>query len=276
MRVEKLEPIDRADLSVLKRSSGALTITAADTDAPVVTIEGDGEEQVEVRQQGSRISVEEPERHQFGFGWSDRGIRIEIVVPAGSDVSVMSGSAPVTIAGDVDDLEVKAGSGSLTVEQVQGRAVLDHGSGDTQVARIGAGARVRSGSGSTSIGELHGDVQFATGSGGLVIETFVGSLTAKAGSGAVRIGSARGEIRAASGSGDVEVAEFSHGSLDARTGSGSVAVRVPSGTPVWTDIVSGRPVENTLPSAGEPADGQDHLRLRARTGSGRVSLAASR
>jgi DUF4097 and DUF4098 domain-containing protein YvlB len=273
MRVEKLEPVERADLSVMKRSSGSLTITAGDTDAPIVTIDGDGEDDVEVRQQGSRISVEEPERNHFGFGWTDRGIRIEIVVPAGSDVSVASGSAAVTIAGEVDDLEVKSGSGDLSVENVRGRALFDRGSGSTEVALIASGARVRSGSGHTAVREVHGDVQFATGSGGISIESFEGNLTSKSGSGDIRIAHARGDIRAASGSGNVEVGAFRHGSLDARTGSGSVAVRVPLGTPVWTDVVSGRPVDNTLPSAGEPAEGQDHVRLRARTGSGRISLA---
>lgn len=275
MRVEKLEPVERADLSVMKRSSGALTITAADTESPIITIDGESEERVEVRQDGHRISVEEPEHNHFGIGWKDRGIRIEIVVPVRSDVSVVSGSAKVTIAGEVDDLEVKSGSGGLSIEHVRGRALLDRGSGQTKVDRIGAGARVRSGSGSTVVGELHGDVQFATGSGGLSVETFVGNLTSKAGSGDVRIRAARGDIRAASGSGDLEVGTFSSGSIDARTGSGSVAVRVPAGTPVWTDIVSGRPVENSLPSVGAPAEGQDHVRLRARTGSGQVSLAPS-
>ncbi|GAB3588193.1 DUF4097 family beta strand repeat-containing protein [Calidifontibacter terrae] len=275
MRVEKLEPIERADLSVMKRSPGALTVTAADTDAPIITIEGDGEELVEVRQDGPRISIEEPERHHFGRSWDDRGVRIEVVVPTASDVSVMSGSSEVTVAGEVGDLEVKSGSGRLRIEHVRGRALLDRGSGDTSVDRIGAGARMRSGSGSTEVGELHGDVQFATGSGGISIESFEGNLTSKSGSGDVRIAAARGDIRAASGSGSVEVDAFSNGSLDARTGSGSVAVRVPAGTPVWTDIVSGRPVENSLPSVGAPTEGQDHVRLRARTGSGRISLSPS-
>jgi hypothetical protein len=52
-----------------------------------------------------------------------------------------------------------------------------------------------------------------------------------------------------------------------------VHVGVPTGTPVWTDIttVSGR-IHNALEGVGEPAEGADHVELRATTVSGDVVL----
>jgi hypothetical protein len=50
-------------------------------------------------------------------------------------------------------------------------------------------------------------------------------------------------------------------------------VGIPAGTPVWTDISSltGR-IHSTLSGAGQPAEGQDHVEVRATTVSGNVSL----
>ena len=53
----------------------------------------------------------------------------------------------------------------------------------------------------------------------------------------------------------------------AKNASGDVRVGIPAGVPVWTDVssVTGQ-VHSDLQGAGEPAEGQDYIELRAKTG----------
>jgi hypothetical protein len=55
--------------------------------------------------------------------------------------------------------------------------------------------------------------------------------------------------------------------------SGDVTVGVPAGVPVWTDIstVTGA-IRSQLPHAGQPAEGADHVEVRAKTVSGDIVL----
>jgi hypothetical protein len=75
------------------------------------------------------------------------------------------------------------------------------------------------------------------------------------------------------GSGDLRVDTARRGRFSAKGASGSVHVGIPAGLPVWTDIstISGR-IHNTVQGTGEPAEGADHLELRATTVSGDVFL----
>ena len=59
----------------------------------------------------------------------------------------------------------------------------------------------------------------------------------------------------------------------AKGASGDVRVGIPSGLPVWTDLstVSGS-IRSSLEGAGQPAEGQDHVELRAKTVSGDIVL----
>ena len=82
-----------------------------------------------------------------------------------------------------------------------------------------------------------------------------------------------GEAVFTTGSGDLVVGETASGRVTARTASGDVRIGVRAGTPVWTDVrtASGR-LSSSLPSTGEPAEGQPFLEVRATTASGDVTL----
>jgi hypothetical protein len=55
--------------------------------------------------------------------------------------------------------------------------------------------------------------------------------------------------------------------------SGDIRLGIPDGTPVWTDISSSTgQVRSTLTPTGAPAEGQDHVRVRAKTVTGDVYL----
>ena len=75
------------------------------------------------------------------------------------------------------------------------------------------------------------------------------------------------------GSGDFVVDQAPSGKFTAKAASGDVRLGVPHGVPVWTDVttVSGR-IRSSLQGAGQPAQGQDHVEVRATTVSGDIEL----
>ena len=113
----------------------------------------------------------------------------------------------------------------------------------------------------------------STGSGDVAIGTASAPVSVKSGSGDTRIKQASEDVALSTASGDLVVDRIGRGHLKAKNVSGDIKVGVPAGVPVWTDItcMSGT-VRSTLDGAGEPAEGQDFIELRAKTVSGDVVL----
>lgn len=114
---------------------------------------------------------------------------------------------------------------------------------------------VRSGSGSIDIADASGPIDIATGSGDITV------------------GVAQQAVRMRSGSSRAVVHE-AHEDVELLTGAGSLTVGLPAGRHARLDVVTGHgqlhtemPVE---PNA--PADGSKALTIRARTGSGDVTI----
>ena len=95
----------------------------------------------------------------------------------------------------------------------------------------------------------------------------------KTGSGDLRVRQAHDDVSMATGSGDFLIDLASRGRITAKGASGDVVVGIPAGTPVWTDVstVSGS-IRSSLEGAGQPAEGEDHVELRAKTVSGDIVL----
>ena len=95
----------------------------------------------------------------------------------------------------------------------------------------------------------------------------------KSGSGDLRVREVAGDVTLTTASGDLVVDRMLRGALNAKNASGDIVVGVPAGIPVWTDVstVSGS-VRSSLQGAGEPAEGQEFVELRAKTVSGDISL----
>ena len=112
-----------------------------------------------------------------------------------------------------------------------------------------------------------------TGSGDVRVEASAGELAVKTGSGDAQVGQVSGDVVFTTGSGDLVIGRAASGRITAKTASGDVRIGVAGGTPVWTDVrtASGR-LSSSLPTTGEPADGQSYLEVRATTASGDVTL----
>jgi DUF4097 and DUF4098 domain-containing protein YvlB len=84
---------------------------------------------------------------------------------------------------------------------------------------------------------------------------------------------AQADVELSTASGDLVVELMRRGQLAAKNVSGDIRVGIPAGTPVWTDVSSmtGH-IRSSLQSAGQPAEGQDYVELRAKTISGDILL----
>ncbi len=251
---------------------GRVQVSARDTTESTVEVTGQHSDDVRVELDGERLSVVGP-RLRTGFFGGDADLDVTVVVPTGSQLDARTGSADITASGSWGSSQLKSGSGQVAVETVDGAAVLETGSGDIRAGRIHEEVRVKSGSGDVVLEHVGASAVVATGSGDVQIVRACGPTVVKTGSGDLRVATADGDVSMATGSGDTVVQRLNRGRFSLKGSSGDVAVGVPAGVPVWTDISSltGR-VRSDLVGAGKPAAGQEHLELRARTVTGDITL----
>ena len=248
---------------------GTINVRASDRDTTDVVITGPDAEQTRVEERGGAIAIVAPrQRGLFGRG----GIDVTVDLPSGSDLKIKTGSAEVTVTGDLGAVMVQTGSGAIDVEHCD-VTVLETGSGRIQVGDTDGDVRIKSGSGDVSIGAAARTVVASIGSGDVEIGSAPGTVHVKSGSGDLRVHHASGDITLTTGSGDLEVDTITKGRVSGKGGSGDIRVGVPAGVPVWTDVstMSGR-INSTLPRLGEPAPGQEHVEVRVHSGSGDVTL----
>lgn len=225
-------------------------------------------EPVEVSVRDGRVTVDVPAllgpEGSRGFSFSLGPIKLSsgdtasvdviVHVPAGADVEAKTRAGDVAVTGPTGTTRVSTGSGDVRVEE-SGQLRATSGSGDIAVGRCTAGV-VTTGSGDVRVDDCTGP----------------GVLQLRSGSGDLEVRTATEEVTAATGSGDVEL-DLRSGSANVRTGTGDVEVRVPRGIPVWLDLnTSLGDVTQRIESVGPPAEGQDHLSLSVRSGTGDIVI----
>ena len=257
---------------VVRIGKGSVRIDAVETTSTRVEVEGDGADQVVVDQDGDQISVIAP-RQRTGFFGGEPDLDVTVTLPVDSDVKVRTGSAEVDVEGPVGSCHIKSGSGDVRVDTPGGPAVIETGSGDITVGTAGAELRVKSGSGDVAVGHTESSTVVSTGSGDVTITTATGPTAIKTGSGDLLVDDSHGDLSLTTGSGDMVVGTAHRGRFSANGASGDVRIGIPPGVPVWTDVstVTGD-IRSDLVGAGEPADGADHIEVRAKTATGDIVL----
>lgn len=251
---------------------GSLTIVATDTTATGVEVRGKDVGEVSVEQHGDRIDIVAP-RPRTGFFVTESGFDVIVSLPGGSDLAARTGSAGIAVEGVLGSCETKTGSGDVHLDTLEGPSLIETGSGDVEVGTVGAELRVKSGSGQVTVHHVEGAVAASTGSGDVEIGTSNAPVAVKTGSGDFSVHDAGDDISLATGSGDLIVRTARRGKFTVKGASGDIQIGVPADTPVWTDLstISGS-IDSDLVGAGQPAEGQDHLELRATTVSGDIVL----
>jgi DUF4097 and DUF4098 domain-containing protein YvlB len=230
--------------------SGDIEIETAEGEESHVTIDGDERllAEVEVSQDGNRITVSYRGKAKFGFSLTpfavvwDNNLKVRARVPHGADLKVKTASADVRVDGRLGSLAVNAVSGDTRVRgEVSCDVTLKTVSGDAELDAVGGKLTIQSVSGDLRAGPVEGSVE------------------AKTVSGDIRVGAVRkGDMRFTSVSGDIEIG-IATGSLvdvDAGSTSGDLSSEVPLGSE---------------PVPGEGTDGPTVV-VRGRTISGDVRV----
>lgn len=266
----EFETPDPVELTV-ELGSGSVVVEATETDTTTVQVDGPRADDFTVEQRGDRIAVIAPRHKGIFSGRDDHDVRV--TVPTDSGLYTRTGSAELHAEGSYSKLRSKTGSGDAEVDTVTGVAVVDSGSGSITCDTVRGDLRIRTGSGDVEVGTIAGKGVASTGSGDVTFGRASDVVVVKTGSGDATVGHSCGDLNLTTGSGSLRIDHAEGGRIRGRTGSGDIAVGVPGGTPVWTDVTSnsGR-VRSDLAPLGKPADGQNHVELRLQTGSGDIVL----
>lgn len=250
--------------------SGRVDVTATTTDQTTVTVDGKYAEDTLVEQRGDQIVVLAPRRTGF-FGSSE--LLVGITLPEGSAIATKLGSADFVANGRLGGVRLKSGSGDVSLDGLDGESLIETGSGDLSVHTVRGDLHGRTGSGDIMLQRVEAPVRVSTGSGDVQATTVAADLEVKSGSGDLLVRDAADDVALTTASGDLEVTRMVRGQLHAKNVSGDIRVGIPAGTPVWTDVaaVTGR-VSSSLQGAGQPAEGQDYVEVRAKTVSGDIHL----
>jgi DUF4097 and DUF4098 domain-containing protein YvlB len=252
--------------------SGDVVVRTHDRDQVVVRVHGDDADETTVEQRGDKIVVIGPQR-RGGFFTGDRGLDVQVTVPEGTDLTTKLGSADLVAGGPLGAAALRSGSGDIRLETAGSEVQVESGSGDVTLGAVGGDLRAKAGSGDVTLQELGGSGTISTGSGDVEVHRASGDVHVKTGSGNLRVHHPEGDVSLSTASGDLTVDLMGTGQLAAKNVSGDIRVGVPGGVPVWTDIstLSGS-VRSNLAGAGQPAEGQEFLELRAKTVSGDIVL----
>lgn len=259
-------------LLYVELGAGDLVIRTDTTAETVVDVEGKDAEDVLVDQRGDEIRVL-AKQQRSGFFGSAQQLTVHVSLPHDSRLSTKLGSADVRVVGRVGETMLKTGSGDVRIDAISAQAILETGSGDVQVEVVEGPLQVKSGSGGVTLDRLGGPATVSTGSGDVLINVATEPVQVKSGSGDMRVREAQQDVVLSTASGDLVVDRMHRGQLAAKNVSGDIRVGIPAGIPVWTDISSMTgTVRSDLQGAGQPAEGQDYIELRAKTVSGDVHL----
>lgn len=206
--------------------SGSVDVTTGVTPVTDVTVTSDAESSelveratIEERATGQTHVVRiKLSKGRWGIFRGGESVRISVVVPPGTDLSVQTASADVDATGRFGRVEMETASGSITVDE-------------------GIDVRLRAASGDISLGAGE-TVDLRSVSGDVVVGHAVRSARLSASSGSVRLGTVSGpaKIETVSGSIDVDLAEEG---LRTKTVSGTVDIRCVASGEVSLGSVSG-------------------------------------
>jgi hypothetical protein len=227
---------------------GTIEVLATDTATTRVELTGErnpDEVVVELAPRplgGHRLLVAYKPRQTFGWFGGLEQLLARIEVPTGTEVEGESGSADLTVIGEVGSLAFKSGSGDLSFGEVHGNTAVKIASGDVEG------------------GTVEGDLTVHSASGDVRVASVGGAATVRTASGDTELGRAAGSVQATTASGDVEIERAETGRLNLKTVSGDVTVGVAPGTRVWLDLgsTSGDAISELDGSDGDGASLEIH------------------
>ena len=171
---------------------------------------------------------------------------VELVVPAGTDLSVGTSSGRITLEGPLGRVTVTTRSGKIKIEQC---AELD----------------ARTTSASVEVGRVHGDARVKTATGGIALANVGGAVRAATVSSQIEV-RAGGPTEVKTVSGSIHLVVTEARDVAAGSVSGSVQIAVPPGSHPATALRSMSGSRSVEPSVGTDFE------VKARSASGSLAV----
>jgi len=148
-----------------------------------------------------------------------------VVVPARTDIRLVSASGNFTLEGVNGNIETKLASGDIRVTDAEGDFEVKTASGDIEVKNLSGKIEFLTASGDVKGTDLDGEMVLKTASGDVTADRVKGRLTLKSASGNVKLQDARGEMILKSASGEVRAENVGlTGDSEFKSASGNVRV----------------------------------------------------
>lgn len=246
-------------------ADGSVTVTAHEANTVLVEIKPaqrrpeneDAADLARVEFENGHLRVVAPEKPSNWFFRKEIGVHLAVKVPQGSEVSVKTTSAPISLHGKLGAASINTVAGSATVESA-------------------SSVRANTVSGSISVIDATEDFRANTASGQVRADHVGGDFSAKTVSGAITAERLDANANVNTLSGGIELSALRSGAVKANTVSGRISLGVVAGTDVWVDldakagtVTSELATGDTSPS---PAGGGTSLEVRARSVSGDIYL----
>lgn len=274
MRTETF-PTSRQLAVSVKLPRGDVEVETADVQETTVTLTGDtdrAERQIEeavirLDDRGDRDElVIDSDPDDFAWG-SDRikvaisfsarrdKVRVRIVAPHGTDLTVATGSADLRANGRFGEIETKTGSGDVAIGEVERDARIKVASGDVKIDRVGGSLEVQTAAGDLRAGPVGGSAEIKTAAGD------------------VSLAEVGHDVVVTSASGDLHVGAVTQGKVALKSVSGDMVVGVKRGSRVWMDVktVTGSARSDLDSDGGDDGEGP-LVELKATAMSGDIRI----
>ncbi|MFJ9638694.1 DUF4097 family beta strand repeat-containing protein [Streptomyces sp. NPDC101178] len=258
--------------------AGSIQFTAGDGPATVVDVRPrDPKRDQDVRTAGQTgvtyvggaLAVRTPKPGLLGrIGTVD----VTVELPEGSRVDVTGAWLQVLGEGRLGEVGVKTSSGDVRLDAT-GPLKLTASHGSITVDRVDGPAEITTSSGSVRVGLVDGAAVLKNSHGTTSVDAAGGDLRVRGANGDILIARAEGSVTATTAHGTLRLAEVARGTVQLETSYGAIEVGVRESTAVWLDVSSGSgQVRNALTASKAPEEGEDSVRIRARTRHGNIDI----
>ena len=207
----------------INNHGGAVNVAAHEHDTVTVTARGRKTDEhsplVDVELVGGVVTIATPPRR-----WRSRGVRLDVLVPASSALTVVTGGGGVRVTDVHGTADLRSGGGSVSLRGGRQRAEVATGGGSIELTDFDGAVTARTGGGSISIhGRLTGSSSLKTGGGNINVRVADDTNIRVSGRGTGSstdidtLQTERGRITGVIGDG-------AGGDLEAKTGGGTIRI----------------------------------------------------
>ncbi|MFI9045936.1 DUF4097 family beta strand repeat-containing protein [Streptomyces sp. NPDC053427] len=262
------------DIGTVRITAGKRTQTVVEVLPRSSTEEADVRtvQQTQVTYSNGKLLVKGPRKRSL-FG-TPGALEVSIELPAGSDVRGSSPLGNFVCEGPLGDCRIKTSVGDIQVDEADtvslktshGDILLDHAKGNAEV--VGAGR--------VDIGKLAGAASVGNVNGETTIAEVAGELRASSSNGPISVGVAHAGVEAKSANGGIRIGEVARGRVTLQSAAGNLEVGIREATAAWLDVNTrlGN-VRNSLGASEGPAQSDETVEVRARTGLGDIVIRRS-